>query len=87
MLAHPKSGVEKKCATMAENQVRDDFFELVRLVDRENGRANSVNLEPVTMHVNACKTFVFGPWQLLTPFGAQGLARILRRGLTSKHEN
>jgi len=87
MLAHPKSGVEKKCATMAENQVRDDFFELVRLVDREDVGTNSVDLEPVTAYVNAWETLVLGPWQLLAPCGAQGLARTLRQGLASNSEN
>jgi len=57
---------------MAENQVRDDFFELVRLVDREDIGTNSLDLEPVTAYVYACETLVLGPWQLLAPFGAQG---------------
>jgi hypothetical protein len=84
---HSKPGVEEKCAIMAEDQVRDDFFELVRLVDRKNVGTNPVDLEPVTVNLNACETFVFGPWQLLSPLGAQGLARILRRGLASKRAN
>src|ERR1700687_1914138 len=63
------AGVEKELLLVAHNEIGDDFFRLMRLVDGENSRQNFVDLEPWIVRKNALKRFVFRAWQRAAPFG------------------
>src|SRR5580704_17846509 len=81
----PHSRVKQQCPLAAEDQVGDDLFKLVGLVDGVNAVADAVYLEPVVVYVNPLQRLVFGAWEFTAPFRAQRLAGGgLRRGQGAK---
>jgi hypothetical protein len=66
-VADTHAGIEEQGFVLAEDEVGDDFFGLMRLVDGEGFRRNFVDLEPWIAGRYAFKGFVFRARKRLAP--------------------
>src|SRR5262249_5843432 len=74
-IADAYSSIEEQSLLVTDNQIADDFFSLMRLVDRKNSLANFVHFKPGIADSNPPQRFVFGPRQRPTPFRNLGLRK------------
>src|SRR6266481_1972670 len=63
------AGVEQERLLVAHNEIGDNFFRLMRLVDGKDSGDDFVDLEPWIVRENALERFVFRAWQRAAPFG------------------
>src|SRR6202022_3733222 len=68
-VADAHAGVEETRLLAAENGMGDDFFRLMRFVNRENLWPDFVGLEPRFVGQYAFERFVFRPGKRAAPFG------------------
>src|SRR6267378_1364557 len=68
-VADAHAGVEQERLLVAHNEIGDDFFRLMRLVNGKDSGDDFVDLEPWIVRKNALERFVFRAWQRATPFG------------------
>src|SRR6266478_1396730 len=58
-IADAHASVEQRCPLVADNEVTDDFFRLMRLVNGENGGCGFIDLKPGIADGHALENFVF----------------------------
>ena len=80
-------GIEKQGTASANDQVGDDFFELVRFVNGVDVWSYAIDLEPAAGDVAALEALVLGARQLATPIGTQRLCRLLRDSRCKQEPN
>ncbi len=68
-VADAHAGVEEKGLFFAHDQIGDNFFLLVRLVDGEEPGADAVDLKPLVRYVHALEFAVSRAWKLAAPLG------------------
>src|ERR1700687_1234774 len=80
-VAYPHSGVEQDRSLTSHDKIRDHFFELVRLINREYALTNPVHLEP--------RVRTFHPLKLVVSRSRLALApvRHLRRNGSQQPES
>src|SRR5579859_3223686 len=64
------AGVKEQGLLFADDQVGDDFFLLVRLVDGEQSGADAIDLKPLVGDVDAFQLAIGGAREVAAPFGA-----------------
>ncbi len=65
--AHPR--VEQESLFVADNEIGNDFFGLMRFIDGEDARRGFVDLEPRIDSQHTLERFVFRPGKGPAPFG------------------
>src|SRR5438132_12480430 len=58
-IADAHASVEQRCPLVADNEITDDFFRLMRLINGENGGCDFVDLKPGIADGHALENFVF----------------------------
>src|SRR2546422_2709938 len=58
-IADAHASVEQRCPLVADNEVTDDFFRLMRLINGENGGGGFLKLKPRNAGGDAAEDFVF----------------------------
>ncbi len=69
------AGVEEQGLLGADDEIGDDFFGLVRLVNGENAGRDFVNFKPWLVGQHAFERFVFRAREVLAPVGADRLRK------------
>lgn len=78
-VADTHAGVEEEGLLSAEDEVGDDFFELVRLVNGEGVGSDLVDLKPGVGDLDALEGFVLRAGKGLAPVGNLASLRCLKR--------
>jgi len=73
-IADAHAGVEKECLFFTQDEVGNGFFRLMRFVNGEDLRNDSIDLEPGIVDRDAFQSLVFGPREWAAPL------RFLRLG-------
>lgn len=68
-VADAHASVEQQSLLLAENQVADGLFRLVRLIDGENARSDPVNFKPAARNRHALERFILRPRKRAAPVG------------------
>ena len=79
-VADAHAGIEEQRLLRADDEIRDDFFGLVRLVDGENARRNFVDFKPRLVRQHAFERFVFRARESFAPIRAIARIQEKRRG-------
>ena len=74
-VTHTHAGIEEHGLLVADDQVADGFFGLMRFVNGENGVHDFVDFEPRVANRHALEAFVFRPWKGTAPLGDFRLRR------------
>src|SRR5215471_100805 len=74
--AHPR--VELNRFLLAQDEIADGFFGLVRFIDGEHVRSGLVDFEPRIADIHAFKRFVFGAREGAAPVGSRDLREQVR---------
>ena len=74
-VADAHAGIEEQCLLGADDQVGNDFFGLLWLVDREGGWSDFVNFEPWIVEGDLFEGFVFWAREIFAPVGSFGLCK------------
>src|SRR5213594_2224111 len=72
-VADAHAGVEEKRLLVADNEIRNGFFRLMRFVNGENAGRHSIDFEPRIARKHAFERFVFRARKRAAPFGLLGL--------------
>ena len=57
-ISYSHSRVEQDCFLSTDDEIRDHFFKLMRLINGENPRTNFVHLEPLVWNLHPFKIVV-----------------------------
>src|ERR1051326_6078557 len=74
-VADAHTGIEQQRSLVADDEVADDFLELMGLVNRKDRRRDFVNFKPGIAHVDALQLLVFGARESPAPIWNCGLRR------------
>src|SRR6478609_5026268 len=68
-VADAHAGIEEQCLFCADDEIGDDFFLLVRLIDGEQAGANAIDLKPFVRDVHAFQLAIGGAREIAAPLG------------------
>ena len=81
-VADAHAGIEEQSLLGAYDEIRNDFFSLMRFVDGERGGRDFVNFEPGFIRQNSLQSFVLRAGKTLAPFRFFGLGQRCRKRKT-----